>query len=647
LTIAIVVFVVTDLGRRLDFSYTSAPVSGITGLYALLAFPCCVCATGASLTCFATTDTTLVGLTITVVVLSIAHFCCWIDVPRTSAPFSGSTGLFPQLAGPHTADTAGTSLAILATTDTTFVGLPITIVVFVVTDFRLRIDESNTSPPLSGGTGLGSTLAFADIGATAKTSLAGLALAGIFIDLTITIVVLAITDLRLRHRRRASAILSTSTGLSTCSTRGFTALCQAFVGLTIAIVVLAITHLWLRIDMTNASAPLPGGTGLNPQFASADTGATARTSLAGLALTDTAFIHLSVTIVVFVVTDFRLRVDESDTDSPLSGGAGLSSSLTLANISAAAKSGLSSFALAKTAFIDLTVTIVVLAVTDFWFRVDESDTSAPLSGGTGLGSTLAFANIGATTKTSLAGLALTDTAFVHLSVTVVVFTVTDLRLRIDKAYTGSPVTASAGLCTAFALTDVSSTTKAGLSIGANSATFVSLTITIVVTSVTHFCRGGGSRTTPPSAARTDLSPRTTGISTGSGDIFIDLTITIVVTTIAGFSGRIDRSKALCAPTPVETDLLTCATSPGVGSASTELPGTTLTTFIGAPITIVVASIADLGSGLGSRTVYPFPCVTGLGSFATGIGAGLCEVFVDQSVTVVVLAVTDLLSGTDA
>ena len=111
---------------------------------------------------------------------------------------------------------------------------------------------------------------------------------------------------------------------------------------------------------------------------------------------------------------------------------------------------------------------------------------------------------------------------VNLTITVVVFSVTDLWLRLG-CVTKTPVTVDTALFTG---------TTCGCTVA--DQTFVDLTVTIVIITITDFGLGSGRVTCGPLAVVADLDALSTLTATLTFEVFVGHTVTVIIDTVTDF-----------------------------------------------------------------------------------------------------------------
>jgi hypothetical protein len=241
------------------------------------------------------------------------------------------------------------------------------------------------------------------------------------------------------------------------------------------------------------------------------------------------------------------------------------------------------------AFINIAIAIVVDAVADLLFRLSSE----------AFGVLAIFASFDARTARGGAGL---GEIFVDETVAIVVFSIADLRQRLDGADTRSPKAIDTFLL-------------ASVAKGLTSSFFAVLA--------------------------------------GCAAAFIDLTIAIVIQGISAklaFTGELFAHAAT--PLPVGAALETRFADPNAlctsGAAVTWARFAIITGAIEAvvdlPITVVVFAVADLRLGFRRGTLAPLAICALLYTFATGRLAVTTDVFVNLSITVIVDPVTSLGGG---
>jgi len=286
------------------------------------------------------------------------------------------------------------------------------------------------------------------------------------------------------------------------------------------------------------------------------------------------FVEEAVAIVVEAVSAYFIGwFDLSLAWPPDAVGAGLDPLPAFADVGAA---GLGEV------FVYFSIAIVVFAVADFFLWFHRTDAVAKDAVFTNPVTGLTFTHIGAAGDGDV---------FVHLSIAVVVDSVTDLRRGTDFAFTRSEHAILAGLNALLACADVR-TAFARLA-GEAGATLIDGAIAVIVEPVADF--GGGTDFAyagTPLTHVTGLDARDTDAdvgTAGAGEVLVDFAVTIVVDAVANFFLRFDGACAW-SPRALITILDALLAGADVGTTNARQ------IFVNLPIAIVIEAVAYFGSG---------------------------------------------------
>jgi hypothetical protein len=260
---------------------------------------------------------------VTVVVFAIADLGCGLGFASTGSPCTAGAGLCTFFAKTFAGSTSRTGITGTAQVG---VGLAVTVVVFAIAIGFFGFVSGIVSDVFSATTVKPSTLSGTFLFCTfADTILFG-AIGGlqIVINFAVTIVVFAIADLFARrfglsitlHRGPIGGThpLARRLAFALAFAASLTLGAEGFVNFSIAVVVFAVADLSFRQSLTETLAPGSRLTGLCSFFASSYTGTTgARVTIFAL----TAFISLTIAIVIFAIAGFFCRKCVSYTSGPL------------------------------------------------------------------------------------------------------------------------------------------------------------------------------------------------------------------------------------------------------------------------------------------------------------------------------------------